>query len=120
MRGDKTGRKNFPRGAPKPPFGEAMRGINPCNFTIWEERAMNHRSTLFFLFVSIALILAACSPKIRGTVKLVDPDMQPVVGESPNGTVVNMINTTAKVEKASYSVIADEDGKFESEKKAIT
>ena len=81
---------------------------------------MNHRTTLFFLFVSIALLLAACSPKIRGTVKLVDPDMQTVVGESPKGTVVNMINTTAKVEKASYSVIADEDGKFESEKKAIT
>jgi anti-sigma28 factor (negative regulator of flagellin synthesis) len=46
--------------------------------------------------------------------------MKPVVGESPKDTVVHMMNTTAKVEKASYSVIADEDGKFESEKKAIT
>ena len=81
---------------------------------------MNQRTTLFLLCVSAALILAACSPKIRGTVKLVDPDMKPVVGESPKGTVVNMMNTTAKVEKASYSVIVDEDGKFESEKKAIT
>jgi hypothetical protein len=81
---------------------------------------MNHRSTLFFLFVATALFLAACSPKIRGTVKLMDPDMKPVVGENPKGTVVNMMNTTAKVEKASYSVIVDEEGKFESEKKAIT
>ena len=81
---------------------------------------MNQRTTLFFLCVATALLLAACSAKIRGTVKLVDPDMKPVVGESPKGTVVNMINTTAKVDKASYSVIADEDGKFESEKKAIT
>ena len=81
---------------------------------------MNHRTTLIFLFAAMALLLSACSPKIRGTVKLVDPDMKPVVGESPKGTVVNMINTTAKVEKASYSIIVDEDGKFESEKKAIT
>lgn len=81
---------------------------------------MNHRITLFFLFVVATLLLAACAPKIRGTVKLVDPDMKPVVGESPKGTVVNMINTTAKVEKASYSVIVDEDGEFESEKKAIS
>jgi len=81
---------------------------------------MNHRTTLFFVFVAIALLLSACSPKIHGTVKLVDPDMKPVVGENPKGTVVNMINTTAKVEEASYSVIVKEDGKFESEKDAIT
>jgi hypothetical protein len=81
---------------------------------------MNHRTTLFFLFVAIAVLFSACSPKIRGRVKLVDPDMKPVVGESSEGTVVHMMNTTAKVEKASYSVIVDEDGKFESEKKAIT
>ncbi len=80
---------------------------------------MNHRTTQFFVFVSIAVLLSACSPKIHGTVKLVDPDMKPVVGESAKGTVVHMMNTTAKVEKASYSVIVDEDGKFESEKKAI-
>ena len=81
---------------------------------------MNYRNILLFLFAATALLLSACSPKIRGTVKLVDPDMKPVVGESPKGTVVNMMNTSAKVEKASYSVIVDEDGKFESEKKAIT
>jgi len=81
---------------------------------------MTQRTPLFFLFVATALLLAACSAKIRGTVKLVDPDMKPVLGESPKGTVVNMINTTAKVEKASYAVIVDEDGKFESEKKAIS
>lgn len=81
---------------------------------------MNYRITLLFLFAAMALLLSACSSKIHGTVKLVDPDMKPVAGESPKGTVVNMINITAKVEKASYSVIVDEDGKFESEKDAIT
>jgi hypothetical protein len=80
---------------------------------------MNHKIIPFILFAAVALLLSACSPKIRGTVKLVDPDMKPVVGESSKGTVVNMINVTAKVEKASYSVIVDEDGKFESEKGAI-
>ena len=80
---------------------------------------MNHKITPLFLFAAVALLLLACSPKIRGTVKLVDPDMKPVVGESPKGTVVNMINVTAKVENASYSVIVDEDGKFKSEKDAI-
>lgn len=81
---------------------------------------MNFRITLLFLFAAIALLLSACSPKIYGTIKLVDPDMKPVVGESPKGTVVNMINVTAKVEKASSSVIVDEEGKFESEKDAVT
>jgi hypothetical protein len=81
---------------------------------------MNFRTTLLYVFVGAAVLLSACSPKIRGTVKLVDPDMKPVDGESPKGTVVNMINVTAKVEKASSSVIVDEDGKFESEKDAIT
>ena len=80
---------------------------------------MNYRTTLLFLFAAMALLLSACSAKICGKVKLVDSDMKPVVGESSKGTVVNMINVTAKVEKASYSVIVDEDGKFESEKDAI-
>lgn len=81
---------------------------------------MNSRTTRLFLFATAALLLSACSPKIHGTVRLLDTNMKPVVGETPKGTVVNMINITAKVEKASYSVIIDEDGKFESEKDAIT
>ena len=81
---------------------------------------MNHRITQLSLFAAVALLLSGCSPKIYGTVQLLDTDMEPVVGESPKGTVVHMINTTAKVEKASYSIIVDEEGKFESEKDAIT
>ncbi|UCG66227.1 MAG: carboxypeptidase regulatory-like domain-containing protein [Deltaproteobacteria bacterium] len=81
---------------------------------------MNPRITLFFLFAATVLLLSACSAKISGTVRLLDAHMKPVVGESPKGTVVNMINITAKVEKASYSVLVDEEGKFESEKDAIT
>jgi len=52
------------------------------------------------LLAAVALLLAACSPKIYGTVQLVDPKMKPLEGESPEGTVINMINTTAKVENA--------------------
>ncbi len=36
------------------------------------------------------------------------------------GTVVNMINTTTSLEKASHSVAVNEKGDFESEKGAIT
>ena len=46
--------------------------------------------------------------------------MKPIEGESPKGTVVQMINTSAKLEKASFAAIADEKGKFESEKDALT
>jgi hypothetical protein len=81
---------------------------------------MSHRITQLSLIAAVALLLSACSPKIYGTVRLLDTDMEPVVGESPKGTVVHMINTTAKVEKASYSIIVDEAGEFESEKDAIT
>lgn len=81
---------------------------------------MSYRINRLFLCAAMVLLLSACSPRIRGSVQLVDPNMDPVIGESPKGTVVNMINVTAKVENASYSVMADEDGKFESEKDAIT
>jgi hypothetical protein len=80
---------------------------------------MNPRITSLFLFAATVLLLSGCSARICGTVRLVDTNMKPVVGESLKGTVVNMINITAKVEKASYSVMVDEDGKFESEKDAI-
>ena len=71
------------------------------------------------LLAAVALLLAACSPKIYGTVQLVDPEMKPLEGESSEGTVINMINTTAKVENASTSAVVDEKGKFESEKESI-
>jgi hypothetical protein len=64
--------------------------------------------------------MAGCSPKIHGTVLLVDPNLEPLEGEDPQGTVVNMINTTATVQEASHAAIVDEKGKFESEKDAIT
>lgn len=69
--------------------------------------------------VAIALLLAACSPKISGTVRLVDENMKPVPGEGAKGTVINMMNTTAAIEKASSSVVAGENGKFESGKDSI-
>ncbi len=78
-------------------------------------RAMN------LLFVVLALALGSCSPSIHGTVQLVDANMQPVppAKESPEGTVVNMINITSTIEKASHAVTADAEGKFESQKDRI-
>ncbi|HYA02295.1 MAG TPA: carboxypeptidase-like regulatory domain-containing protein [Syntrophobacteria bacterium] len=69
--------------------------------------------------VAIVLCLAACSPKISGTVRLVDENMKPVPGEGSKGTVINLINTTASIEKASSSVLVEENGKFESAKDSI-
>jgi hypothetical protein len=81
-----------------------------------EEKLMRPRNAVL---VAIVLFLAACSPKISGTVRLVDENMKPVPGEGPKGTVINMMNTTATIEKASYSVLAEENGKFESAKDSI-
>jgi len=69
----------------------------------------------------MALVLGACSPKIYGTVQLVDMNMQPIppAKESPEGTVVNMINTTTTLEKASHAVDVNAEGKFESAKDSI-
>ena len=80
-----------------------------------------NRKHLFCLGIAAAMMLiVGCSPKIYGTVELIDPNDKPVTEESPQGTVINMINTSEKVEKASHSAIVDEKGKFESEEDAIT
>ena len=65
------------------------------------------------------LVLSGCGATIRGTVQLVDGRDQPIANESPKGTVVNMINTSAAVEKASASASVDEKGEFESPKDSI-
>jgi hypothetical protein len=80
---------------------------------------MSHAKTI--LFAVMIIILGACSPKIYGTAKLLDMNLQPIppLKESPQGTVVNMINTTTTLEKASGSVITDSEGKFESAKDYI-
>jgi hypothetical protein len=65
------------------------------------------------------LALSGCGATIRGTVQLVDGRDQPIANESPKGTLVNMINTTAAVEKASASTSVDEKGEFESAKDSV-
>ena len=66
------------------------------------------------------LVVSGCAATIRGTVQLVDDRQQPVPNESPKGAVVNMINTSAAVDKASSSASVDEKGEFESPKDSIT
>jgi len=82
--------------------------------------SMIHRRGISLLILTLVWTLGACAPGLHGTVRLLDPDMIPIEGESPEGTVVNMINTSVSVEEASHSVIADSAGWFESEKDAIT
>jgi hypothetical protein len=80
---------------------------------------MRYKTHLFLLIAAIAFLSGGCAAKIYGTVELVNQQMQPIEGENPKGTVVHMMNTTATLDKASISVIADEKGKFESEKDAL-
>jgi len=74
-----------------------------------------------FAAVGIVTLLSACAPSIRGTIQLVDVNNKPIPAAiaSPEGAVVNMINTSAAVEQASHSVTATADGKFESAKDMI-
>jgi hypothetical protein len=80
---------------------------------------MNRAKSLALMVM--LLMVTACSPKIYGTVQLMDANMQPipVTKEDPQGTVVNMINTTTTLENASHAVNVDKDGKFESVKDSI-
>jgi hypothetical protein len=80
---------------------------------------MNYAKTV--LFAVMILAVGACSPKIYGTAQLLDMNLQPIppARESPQGTVVNMINTTTTLEKASGAVITNSEGKFESAKDYI-
>jgi hypothetical protein len=74
-----------------------------------------------FAAVGVVVLLSACAPSIRGTVQLVDLNNKPLPAAvaSPEGSVVNMINTSAAVEQASYSVTTGPDGKYESAKDMI-
>jgi hypothetical protein len=80
---------------------------------------MNYAKTI--LLALMMFLLGACSPKIYGTAHLLDMNLQPIppAKESPQGTVVNMINTTTTLEKASGAVFTDPEGKFESAKDYI-
>ena len=72
----------------------------------------------FLLAIVLLLLTGACAPKIYGTIQLLDVNSQviPPAKESPQGTVINMINTTTTLEKASQAVNTDVEGKFESVK----
>jgi len=74
-----------------------------------------------FACVGIVVMLTACAPSIRGTIQLVDLNNKPIPAAiaSPEGSIVNIINTTASVEEASYSISTAADGKFESAKDVI-
>lgn len=67
----------------------------------------------------MATLTASCSPRIYGRLDLVDAGMRPVATDNAQGTVVNMMNTTAPLEKASHAATVDAKGEFTSAKDAI-
>ncbi|HEV8641950.1 MAG TPA: carboxypeptidase-like regulatory domain-containing protein [Methylomirabilota bacterium] len=77
---------------------------------------MNRKYCSAIATMVLAALLPACAAKIHGTVQLADPNLQPVAKDGLQGTVVNMINTTAAVEQASYAATTDANGRFESPK----
>jgi hypothetical protein len=80
---------------------------------------MRFKAHFLIFIVAIPFLLGACSAKIYGKVELVDQKLKPIPEESPEGTVVQMMNTTADLQSASISSIADKKGEFESEKDAL-
>src|SRR6266481_6060112 len=81
-----------------------------------DDMGMTNRSWGAIAALVLMVSLPGCAAKIQGSVQLVDAGLQPVANESAQGTVVNMINTTAAVEQASHAVTVDAQGKFESAK----
>ena len=80
---------------------------------------MIRRAGILVAFLTMAALAASCSPKIYGRVDLVDAGMRPVAMDNAQGTVVNMMNTTAPLEKASHAAVVDGKGEFTSAKDAI-
>lgn len=80
---------------------------------------MRRMTALRVAIAAAAALCAACSPRIYGTVQLFDFAMRPVATDNAQGTVVNMINTTAPLEKASHAATVDAKGEFSSAKDAI-
>jgi 5-hydroxyisourate hydrolase-like protein (transthyretin family) len=80
---------------------------------------MNRQSYRAIATLVVALLLPGCAAKIHGTVQLMDRDLQTAAGDGLDGTVVNLINTTAAVEQASHSVTTDTQGRFESVKDRV-
>jgi len=76
-------------------------------------------TTRALLSLFVVSLLCGCGANIRGTVQLVDSQLQPVKNENAKGAVVNMINTSAAVDKASASATVNEKGEFESPKDSI-
>lgn len=68
------------------------------------------------ILLAAVLVLSGCSAKISGVVRLIDANSQPIASESPDGIVVNMINTTGSLETASHSVKTNDKGEFVSVK----
>lgn len=93
--------------------------LRTTNLKIREEGVMDRAKYLVILI--LAFTVGACAPKIYGTVQLVDANSQPIppLKETPQGTVVNMINTTTTLENASQAVNVNAEGKFESVKDYI-
>lgn len=80
---------------------------------------MIRKTGYLVLLLMLTALTASCSPRIYGRLDLVDPGMRPIATDNVQGTVVNMMNTTAPLEKASHAAVVDAKGEFTSAKDAI-
>jgi hypothetical protein len=81
---------------------------------------MSRRSPVHLPFLLFAaLLLPACTSGIAGQVRMVDNNNQPIANAPLENIVVNMINTSAALEQASYSVKTDAKGHYASESDRI-
>jgi len=80
---------------------------------------MIRKKGVLVALIMTATLTASCSPRIYGRLDLVDPGMRPIATDNAQGTVVNMMNTTAPLEKASHVAVVDAKGEFTSAKDAI-
>ena len=80
---------------------------------------MIRKQVYLVTLLMVATLTASCSPRIYGRLDLIDAGMRPVATDNSQGTVVNMMNTTAPLEKASHVAVVDAKGEFTSAKDAI-
>lgn len=80
---------------------------------------MIRKKGVLVTLIMTATLTASCSPRIYGRLDLIDAGMRPVATDNAQGTVVNMMNTTAPLEKASHAAAVDAKGEYTSAKGAI-
>lgn len=80
---------------------------------------MNTKYKCSLIALMAIFLLAGCASNITGSIKFADRDNKPEQDSRLEGVVVNLINTTADIGDASYSVKTDNKGRFETDPKML-